>query len=216
VSSWAHSRTWATLPGRGLELLGIDGLDGVDHRHLGLLRLEGAEDGFQADFREQGDVGVQAQAVAAQGDLGGGFLAADVQGPGAGADLRQGLQQQGGLADARVAPQQHHAAAHQAAAQHPVELGQAGGQARRLDRLHGGQPHHLAAGGQGLETPGLGLLDRFGQGVPGQAVGTLALPFAGLAAALGADVEGGRFGHGGIRAYSGGGNKKARRTGLFG
>jgi hypothetical protein len=121
----------------------------------------------------------------------------------------------GGLADARVAPQQHHAAAHQAAAQHPVELGQAGGQARRLHRLHRGQPHHLAAGGQGLETPGLGLLDGFGQGVPGQAVGALALPFAGLAAALGADVEGGRFGHGGIRAYSAGGNKKARRTGLF-
>ena len=49
-----------------------------------------------------------------------------------------GLQQQGGFANARVAANQHHAAFHDAAAQHAVQLVDAAG-VRHILRLDGGQ-----------------------------------------------------------------------------
>ena len=50
-------------------------------------------------------------------------------------------------------PDQHHGAGHQAAAQHPVELGEAGGQPGRLLGLHLRQPSDLARGAGEAEPP---------------------------------------------------------------
>ena len=76
-----------------------------------------------------------AGAVGAQPDLGGGLLAGDVEGAvlvarGLGGDLEQ----QRALADAGLAGEQDRRAGHQAAAEHPVELGHAAGAERRSPR----------------------------------------------------------------------------------
>ena len=73
-----------------------------------------------------------AEAAGAQADLVDGFLAGDVEHALAGAGERGGgLQQQGGFADAGIAADQHGGGRHQAAAEHAVEFGDAGGGARR-------------------------------------------------------------------------------------
>ena len=81
--------------------------------------------------------------------------------------LLRHVEQQGGLADARLAGEQHHAAGHEAAAEHPVELADAGGDragglgADRGDRpggLAGCAGRHMAHRAQG--RAGRGLHDR--------------------------------------------------------
>ena len=73
-----------------------------------------------------------AQAAGAQPHLLDRFLAGDVEHAAAGARERGGrLQQQRRLADAGIAADQHGRARHQAAAQHAVQLGDAGRAARR-------------------------------------------------------------------------------------
>ena len=117
-------------------------------------------------------------------------LAADVERLARRRQVGQRLQQQGGFADAGIAADQYHAALDQAAAEDAIELDQAGGDARRRARPHLGQAVHATSGGERLETARLALGGRFDQGVPGQAMRTLALPLRALAAAFGADVEG--------------------------
>ena len=77
-----------------------------------------------------------AGAVGAQPDLGGGLLAGDVEGAALVArGLGRDLEQQRALADAGLAGEQDRRAGHQAAAEHPVELGHAAGaEGRVLDR----------------------------------------------------------------------------------
>ena len=79
--------------------------------------------------------GVLDQPVGAEPDLVRRFLAAGVEhGAAGGLEPRRGLEQQRGLADAGLAADQHHRAGHDAAAEHEVELGNAGAPARRAAR----------------------------------------------------------------------------------
>ena len=79
--------------------------------------------GFRSDL--DGGVG-ETKPFGAQPHLGHGFLAGNIDGavPGAGEGGRD-LQQQRRFADAGIAAEEQHRAAHQAAAGHPVEFGDA-------------------------------------------------------------------------------------------
>ncbi len=129
ISSKRQARTCATRAGRGFDGVEPHGLDRVDHHQAASRRL----------FQRRGDVAHvdgggqlqrrvgQAEPAGAQADLVDRFLAGDVQHPAPGP--RQGgggLQQQGGLADAGIAAHQHGGGGDQAAAQHAVQLGDAG------------------------------------------------------------------------------------------
>jgi len=101
----------------------------------------------------------------------------------------QRLQQQGRLADARIAADQDHRAGHDAAAQHPVQLVQSGGDARAVLFPNLAQGLHGAGGhGRGAATARLGRRQSFGQGVPGAAFAALARPLGKLGAAVLAEV----------------------------
>ena len=140
--AFAHLRHRA---GRGSELFGIHGLDGVDHHHVRLFVRDGGLDFFQLDFRQQMHFArIQRKALGTQRDLLRRFFAADVQDFFGRGEMRQRLQQQRGFADAGIAADQHHPAFHQPAAQHAVELGDAGRRARHFARFHLGQLLQLA------------------------------------------------------------------------
>ena len=105
------------------------------------------------------------------------------------------LQQQGRLADARIAADQHRRGRHEAAAQHAVELGDAGGargggSARAGETDEGDTPARTALGG-GTGTRGDRFLD---DGVPLAAGFAAAGPLRADGAAALADEAGGRLG----------------------
>ena len=113
---------------RALDLVGMHGLDRIDHQQRG--RLHAVQRGENVAHRGGGGqldrrLG-QPQPVGPQAHLPGRFLAADVDrrltGQG---QLGRRLQQQGGFADARIAAHENGAARHDAAAQRPVQLGNA-------------------------------------------------------------------------------------------
>ena len=80
VSCAAHSRTCATLPGRGLQRLGIDGLDRIHHRDRGLLLRERGQDLLELDLGQRlQTLRRQAEAACAQRHLLDRLLAAHVQ-----------------------------------------------------------------------------------------------------------------------------------------
>ena len=118
---------------RGGGQVGVeDGLDGVDDHHRRGHLVEGGEDGRQLGLGQQPQPGMEgAQPLGPQPDLLGRLLGRHQQAP-----LRrrghggQGLQQEGGLADARLAADEGDRAGDQAAAEHPVELGDARGPGR--------------------------------------------------------------------------------------
>ena len=174
---------------RGAQLIRIHGLDGIDHRHIGLLAAQCAQNFFQLDFGQHTHLrGFQPEAARAQSHLGAAFLTGDVQGIFSGALQRvQGLQQQRGLANARVAAYQYHATLHNAAAQHPVQLGVPGGCAVHVTGFNIGQYRHLRCTGQrgkAVAHAAIGRRDRFHQGVPGRAGRAFAQPLGAGAAAL--------------------------------
>ncbi|MDT4838658.1 hypothetical protein FQZ97_724200 [compost metagenome] len=186
--------------GGRLQLLGEDGLDGVDHHHLGLLHPCGGDDGLDAGLGHDLQlVFRQAQAAGAHGHLLLGFLAGDIERGEARGNVAEGLQEDGGLADARIAADQHHRAIHQAAAEDAVQLVGRRGKAwhlldadfrQRLDlRLLAGPAGTSAGCGGGAFQHG------FHQRVPGPAVGALAGPFGEGGAALGAAVHALGLGH---------------------
>jgi len=80
----------------------------------------------------------------AQAHLLGRFFAGDVEHGQTLGDGGGGLQQQRGLADAGVAADQHHRARHQSAAEHAVQLGDAGRRAGLLLRCDLGEGQDLA------------------------------------------------------------------------
>ncbi len=83
----------------GLQLLGEDRLDRVDHHHLGLLDLGRGDDGFDAGFGHDAQLVLrQAQTPSAHGDLLLGFFASDIQRRHALGDIAEGLQQNRRLA----------------------------------------------------------------------------------------------------------------------
>ena len=188
--------------GRG-QLFGEDGLDRVDHHHLGFLQTRGGDDAFDAGFGHDLElVFRQAQAARTHGHLLLGFLAGDIERGKARGDIAQGLQQDGRFADAGVTADQHHRAVHQATAEHPVEFAGGGGKARYffdadlgqgLDlRLLAGPPRAPAG------SSGIGFEQGFHQGVPGPALAALAGPFGKGRAALGAAVHTFGLGHAGL------------------
>ena len=91
------------------------------------------EDRLEVGLGQHGDAArVGADALGAHLDLGRRLLAADEQHVAAGrGDAVERLQQQRALADAGLAADQHERARHDAAAEHEVELGDAGREARR-------------------------------------------------------------------------------------
>ena len=141
ISAAATSLTWVTPPGTPstsaapivwtestTSSVGPDLLDVAEHR---------AEVGLGGEVELVVDA---AGAVGAQPHLGGGLLAGDVEGAapvarGLGGDLEQ----QRALADARLAGEQDRGAGHQAAAEHPVELGHAAGAGRASPRPRPGR-----------------------------------------------------------------------------
>ena len=168
-----------------------------DQRRLQLPRL------FQpfADVRGGQQVQLVFQAVQPFGpepDLLRALLAADIEHPAVAGYAGRGLQQQGGFADARLPAQQHGAAGDEAAAQHRVQLFDAGEQALLFggdDLAYG--PGRRPAQVHPAREHALGLLGHlfFDQGVPGAAMRAFAHPAHALASALAAEIYGLRFSH---------------------
>ena len=187
--------------GGGLQLLGEDGLDRVDHHHLGLLAARHLDDRLDAGLGHHLEFVLrQLQAPRAHGHLLLRLLAGDVQGRQALGDIAQGLQQDGRLADAGITADQHHRAIHQAAAKHPVQLAGDGGEAWHFLDADLGQgldlrllPGPAAAPGRCASAT---TLDHgLGQGVPGPALAALPGPLGKGRAALGAAIHALGLGH---------------------
>ncbi len=203
VSSWAQARTWATEPGRAVDVVGPEGLDRVEDGERRALGLERGQDVAEVGLGGELQRGLcQPEAAGAHADLGGGLLAGDVDRRGAaGGEGGGGLQQQGRLADAGVAADEDGRSRDEAAAEDAVELVDAG-EAARQRRLGGGEVAkgdaaaagraERAGGGAGGEA---GLL---GDGIPGAAGLAAAGPLGVDSAALGADEGGASAIHGSV------------------
>ena len=138
ISAAATSLTWVTPPGTPSMLGGADGLHGVDDQQRRADLLDVAEHRAEVGLGGEVELVVDAAgAVGAQPHLGGRLLAGDVERAALVAGgLRGDLEQQRGLADAGLAGEQDRRAGHQAAAEHPVELGHAAGAERGLLDRH--------------------------------------------------------------------------------
>ena len=130
----AASRTWPMLPGRRLELQREHRLHRIDDHERRLDARDLLENPLEARLGEQVERRVaDAEPLAARLDLVLGLLAGAVEHRADRArHVRRGLQQQRRLADARLAAEQHQRAGHDAAAEHAIELVDAGRQARVL------------------------------------------------------------------------------------
>ena len=132
----ATSRTWLGCPAMPSDSDGRHRLHRVDDQELGLHLVDVAEDRREVGLGGEVELVVQrAGALGAQAHLGGGLLGARVQHAPAGSRaLRRDLEQQRRLADAGLARQQDRRAGHDAAAEHAVELADAGGAPRGVAR----------------------------------------------------------------------------------
>ncbi len=197
--------------GRGGEQFGPDGLDRVDHQHPRPRRRRLFEDAFDAGLGQRLQrLQRQAQALRPRRHLGQRLLAGDVDAGQLPAQRAQHLQQQGRLADAWIAADQHHRALHQAAAEHAVQLTDAGQRAGLGGQRHRGQRRDTrrARGGAGV-TGTLRAHRRLrrrrrrqhdlAERVPRAALGARALPLRMLGTAIGADIGGLGLGHAGSR-----------------
>ena len=148
----ADSRTWPMLPGRRLELQREHGLDRVDDDEgrpkAGDLFEDALETGLGQDVERRR---LDAEPLAARLDLVFGLLAGAVEhGPDRLGEVRRRLQQQRRLADARLAADQHEGAGHDAAAEHAVELADAGRDPLRDDGVDVGVELRPGGGGQAV------------------------------------------------------------------
>ena len=114
--------------GRRLQVGQEHGLDGVDDERPRLEVVDGGLDGPEVTLRPQEQtIGGHPQALGAQLDLRGGLFRRDVEDGRRGLRQRpRGLEQQRALADAGIAADEHERARHDASAEHPVELADAG------------------------------------------------------------------------------------------
>ncbi len=120
--------------------LGVGRLDRIDDDDLGRLGADRGDDRLEVDLGQQRHRRVdEAEPHRAERDLLGRFLPGHVQRLLRGADRRHRLQEQRRLADARIAAEQDHASRHETAAQHAVELLEAGRKPRRLLRIDGAE-----------------------------------------------------------------------------
>ena len=176
-------------PGRRLQRFRPQRLDRIHHRDLRPLRFQGCDDALELDFRDEVDrPRIQREAPRPQRDLFRRLLARDIEGLARPSHGRKYLQQQRRLADARIAADQHHLARHQAAAQHAIELANAGRQALQFARFDLAERHGAGRRpGETLDRAALlgnGLRERAG-GATGR---TGAEPLQRRRAAVGADI----------------------------
>ena len=184
--------------GRAVDAVEPHGLDGIDDDEGGVGGgFEAGGDLPHVDGGGEFERGAgEAEAAGAQADLIDRFFAGDVDdAPAAVGQGGGGLQEEGGFADAGIAGKQQSGAGDQAAAEHAVELGDAGGDAGwgfgGAGEVNEGEALAFGAfdgGGAG----GGGVL---GDGVPFAAGLAAAGPFAGDGAAGLADEAGGGFRH---------------------
>ena len=193
--------------GRAAELVGVHGLDGVNHHHRRLHGVHRGEDFFQLNFCQQVDqAAINAQPARTQRDLGATFFTRDIQrGQACALQRIHGLQQQRGFADAGVAANEHHTAFDHAAAKHAVQLLNTAGRTCHILRFNGVQwGDGLGVGharialwcAEAVLAARRRLRHAFDQAVPGAAAGALAQPARRGAATFIAGVDGFLFGHG--------------------
>ena len=194
----------ARMPGHALGHRRRHRLHRVDDEQLGPHLVDVPEDRREVGLGGDVELVVQrAGALGAQPHLGGRLLGAGVEHPPAGPRaLRRDLEQQGRLADAGLAAEQDRRARHDAAAEHAVELADAGratGRVGRVDRRDGPRGAAGARRDRGDRADDAGLLGCLDHGAPLLALAAAADPLEGRPPALGAPVRrGGRAsgGHG--------------------
>ena len=140
ISACAEPRTCVTVPGAdSTASVHMVWIESMTTRRGVLPSLERRDDVLDRGFGRELDRRLgEAEALGAQPHLRDRLLAGDVDHAVAGLRERGGrLDQQRRFADAGIAADQQHRAAHEAAAGDAVELGHAGGKARRVLRLAG-------------------------------------------------------------------------------
>ena len=152
--------------GRGGQVAFVDRLDRVHDQDIGREQLGLADDLLHVGLREDVQVGRgDMQARRAQLDLAQGFLAGYIEHARGFAHL----QQERGFADARLAADQHKRAVHRAAAQHAVELADAGVKPRLVpafDIAQQGRAGRAALEAVRAARDGFGLHLELAHGVP--------------------------------------------------
>ena len=153
----AHGRLahLAHRPGRRGQVRVEHGLDRIDHQHMRLQGLQHLENGLQLHLRNHVQLRRDGlQSLASQADLIDRLLAGNVQDPvSRSRQPMQGLEHQRGFSDPRVPADQNHRPRHQTAAQHPVELVDAGGQAAIVVQLDGIDGHGIVSQNRALARP---------------------------------------------------------------
>ena len=157
TSRWAHARTWATEPGAEPTVGVVDGLDRVDDE-----RASGATSSSVGERRGRGRVSATSHRPSVERRRGARPAAAPAgatprptrRARGPPATTAADLGQQRRLADARLAADERDRAGHEPAAEHPVELGDAGRAGRRTRRVDlGDRRGREAADAGALEPP---------------------------------------------------------------
>ena len=186
----------ADAAGGGADLRVRDGLHRVNDHDLRLKFLHAGQDA--ADIRLRQDIErriIDRQPQGPQLQLTLTLLPGDIE------DLlpllcqTAHLEQKGGFTDARSAAHQDQRPYHRTAAQHPVQLGNAGGKADLRRRVQVCQALWLlaiarsGAGGRAA-PPAPGVQPELRQGVPGPAGRAFSGPVRGLRAAFGAAING--------------------------
>ena len=183
---------------RGADRVRAHRLDRVDDREGRTCLADRLHDRGQVRLGEERDAGaVDAEAASAELHLNGRLLAGDVEDGPALAEPRGGLHEQAALADAGVAAEQDERPADHAAAEHAVELGDAGRDAvlrgHRYLVERDGHARRARGAGAALRRGDDALLD---EAVPALARRAAACPLRRLEAALLADEGGLGLGRG--------------------
>ena len=178
------------------QLRGVHGLDRVDDQQRRFEPLDFVEDALGARLCQKIERRVaDAETLAAALHLVLGLLARAVQDrPGALRELRRRLQQQRALADAGLATEEHEAAGNETAAEHPVELADARGDALGLLHVDIGIEPRLRAGTTETRPRPTGGQRRrrrlLGKRIPCPAIGAAPEPLGRLRTAVGAGEDG--------------------------
>jgi len=179
---------------RRAEVGRVEGLNRVDHADVGPLRLQRRADDLELGLGEDLDVRRPAEPLGTELHLGDRLLTRDQQRAVRCAHLLECGQQQGGLADAWLAADEHERRGHEAAAEHAVELGDAGRDPLRILDLDVDEPEQGLGRNRRLRLgdPADDLLDERAEGGAARAAPE---PAPGGGPALGAGELNGRLCH---------------------